>query len=201
MMGLIVKTVNFFTIFFISPMIKQQGLLFADRVKENPSATRDKSIPEPIPAPATATAIRMVATLSRFLHFQGGGAALFCTSDNTLLIGKRAYNPGKGKWSLPGGRLDGIDKGDLEKCAKRELREETGIKIDGRKTKPKGSVNITLPFFQWITYIYFLAKKPRYTLCLEFSEMDWVCLDELQSLPLNFGMKKVIQKIRMLQNS
>ncbi len=43
-----------------------------------------------------------------------------------LLLIKRAQNPFKGHWALPGGFLEIAE--DLEQCAKRELAEETGIR-------------------------------------------------------------------------
>ena len=42
-----------------------------------------------------------------------------------LLLIKRANDPFRGIWALPGGFLD-IDE-DLEACARRELEEETGL--------------------------------------------------------------------------
>jgi len=42
-----------------------------------------------------------------------------------LLLIKRAQEPFRGSWALPGGFLE-IDE-DLECCAKRELQEETGV--------------------------------------------------------------------------
>jgi 8-oxo-dGTP diphosphatase len=52
---------------------------------------------------------------------------LFTLRDGVLsvLLIERAHPPHQGMWALPGGFLE-IDE-DLETCAKRELREETGI--------------------------------------------------------------------------
>lgn len=45
-----------------------------------------------------------------------------------LLLIKRRGQPFEGCWALPGGFLDGTET--LEVCAKRELREETGLTVD-----------------------------------------------------------------------
>lgn len=44
-----------------------------------------------------------------------------------LLLVKRAHEPGKGKWSLPGGR---VEPGETDHSAvQREVREETGLSV------------------------------------------------------------------------
>jgi 8-oxo-dGTP diphosphatase len=52
---------------------------------------------------------------------------VFTISDNKLklLLIKRGQDPYRGSWALPGGFLELNE--DLEECAKRELREETGL--------------------------------------------------------------------------
>ncbi|WP_275096013.1 NUDIX hydrolase [Sedimenticola hydrogenitrophicus] len=53
--------------------------------------------------------------------------AVFALRDQQLqlLLIRRAQEPYKGRWALPGGFLE-IDE-DLDSCAKRELEEETGV--------------------------------------------------------------------------
>jgi 8-oxo-dGTP diphosphatase len=64
----------------------------------------------PYPHPAVTTDIVVFTILAEKLQ---------------ILLIKRAADPYQGFWALPGGFLD-IDE-DLEDCAARELREETGI--------------------------------------------------------------------------
>ncbi len=48
--------------------------------------------------------------------------------DGKILLVKRRYNPGAGRWALPGGVVEAGEY--LEEAVKREVLEETGIDID-----------------------------------------------------------------------
>lgn len=56
------------------------------------------------------------------------GVGVLIKSDNKVLLVKRLQDPGKGKWSIPGGRLKFGEK--LRDAAIREIEEETGLKIE-----------------------------------------------------------------------
>ena len=45
-----------------------------------------------------------------------------------ILLIKRAREPFRGEWATPGGRID--DGETAEQCAKREMKEETGLDIE-----------------------------------------------------------------------
>ncbi len=55
-------------------------------------------------------------------------ATLICPRDDEILFVKRAVEPGKGLWGLPGGFLENGE--NLETGAQRELMEETKLKGD-----------------------------------------------------------------------
>ena len=56
-----------------------------------------------------------------------GVGAVILDGDRVLLI-KRAHEPLKGQWSLPGGRVESGET--LEQAIVREVQEETGLDVD-----------------------------------------------------------------------
>ena len=52
-------------------------------------------------------------------------ATIICFRDNELLLAKRAFNPAKGEWGLPGGFMELNET--LNEAAARELKEETNL--------------------------------------------------------------------------
>ena len=71
------------------------------------------------------------------IHYQNPKptATLICPKDNKILLVKRAFDPGKGEWSLPGGFLEIGET--LEEGAMRELKEETNL--NGKVVKLLGN--------------------------------------------------------------
>lgn len=56
------------------------------------------------------------------------GVGAVVVRDGKALIVKRAHEPRKGEWSLPGGMLDLGES--LEDAARREVKEETGLDVE-----------------------------------------------------------------------
>ena len=72
-------------------------------------------------------AIRYHCKSCNSIHYQNPKptATLICPQNDKILFVKRAYNPGQGEWSLPGGFLELGET--LVDGAKRELKEETNL--------------------------------------------------------------------------
>jgi ADP-ribose pyrophosphatase YjhB (NUDIX family) len=52
---------------------------------------------------------------------------LYVVKDGKVLLVRRGNEPGRGKWSLPGGRIRFGERS--EEAALREMREETGLEV------------------------------------------------------------------------
>jgi len=62
------------------------------------------------------------------------GVGVCVIKDNKVLLGKRKKSHGQGSWHFPGGHLEFNEK--VEDCARREVLEETGIKIKNLRLGP-----------------------------------------------------------------
>ena len=62
------------------------------------------------------------------IHYENPNpaATLFCPKDDYILLVKRAFEPAKGEWCLPGGFMELNET--IEMAAERELLEETALK-------------------------------------------------------------------------
>lgn len=65
-----------------------------------------------------------------------------------ILLIKRAIEPWKDSWALPGGHLDVDSDKSIAHCAQRELKEETNIAVD-------------LDDLNWINYYDEIDRDPR----------------------------------------
>jgi 8-oxo-dGTP diphosphatase len=55
------------------------------------------------------------------------GSAVVVADGQRVLLGQRGKEPNRGKWVLPGGKIEAFET--IEDAAVREIREETGLEI------------------------------------------------------------------------
>ena len=72
---------------------------------------------------------RPVCTKCDYTHFFDPkvAAAMWLTQDNKLLLVRRAIEPAKGLWTIPGGFVDAWET--PAETASRECNEETGLRV------------------------------------------------------------------------
>ena len=141
-----------------------------------------------------------------FRHFLTpvpAAGALVLDGDKRLLIVRRAYEPAKGKWGLPGGVIEPAET--AEAAASRELQEETGVKVPASAFHYLVSLNNEYLFqdFVWPTLdLFFVARLDVTDVPLradpaEVSEARWCPLAEV---PLDdFAFASNAQAVRLLR--
>lgn len=102
---------------------------------------------------------------------------------------------GAGKWSLPGG---GVKIGeDSQKCAERELLEETGIKVQPKQIKHfRNFDNLKQSGmkFNCLTYFVELSSKPTLKLQhFEIADARWIPLLELRRHVINPAALNILE--------
>ena len=128
-------------------------------------------------------------------HPQLAVSAVIFRDDQILLV-RRARSPGKGFYSLPGGRVEFGES--LHAALHREVDEETGLKIEiiglagWREVLPGatgGGHYLIISFAsRWI------AGEP--VLSDEHDDFKWLAPDGLSDLQVTGGLQEVIQSAR-----
>ena len=114
------------------------------------------------------------------------GAVIKDTAGRLLLI-RRGHEPGKGLWSIPGGR---IEPGETDEAALvREVLEETGLvvtagRLIGRVRRPGGASGAVLDIRDYA------AEVTGGTLVAgdDADDAVWAGAADLDSLPLTDGL-------------
>ena len=109
-------------------------------------------------------------------------ASAVCLEDDRVLLARRAIEPYRGFWALPGGFVE-EDEHPLD-TLRREVAEEIGVEVTPRafigswldKYAAKGDPRSTLNLY-WAARV--VAGEPRVS--DEVSEVLWFALDELPS--------------------
>lgn len=126
------------------------------------------------------------------------GVGAVVIKNGKILLIKRAFPPGEGKWSIPGGLVEVGEK--LSAAAEREAEEETGVKIqvlelinvfDMIDKDADGKVQ-----YHYVL-VDFLAKPTggKETASDEAKEVKWVAWDEAKGMDLTNTARKALEEL------
>ena len=113
-------------------------------------------------------------------------------TDSQLLLIKRKNKPFRNCWALPGGFVE--ENEDLVVAAKRELEEETEIKIDSLQQIGTFGKPFRDPRGHMISVAYF-GEVPENTIAIasdDAKEVAWFTINELPILA--FDHQEIIEK-------
>ncbi|MEM3622932.1 MAG: NUDIX hydrolase [Candidatus Bathyarchaeia archaeon] len=133
----------------------------------------------------------------------GVGAVII--QNGKILLEKRKNEPGKGKWSIPGGLVE-LGESALQTVV-REVREETGLEVekpelidvvDNIVRDEDGEIK-----YHFIIIDYFAKLKGGKLKALsDAEELKWVPLDEVEKYDLTQTFRAFIQRNKQkLENS
>jgi mutator protein MutT len=131
------------------------------------------------------------------------GVGALIKKDDSVLLLKREHEPGKGKWSLPGGLVNLGEK--IRNAIKREVEEEVGLRVD---------VVSIVDVFDSIEYdgkrrirfhyvIVGFTVKPvggEVRGSEEASQVKWFRADELKDLEMTSTTRKLLKKVNFLKD-
>jgi len=129
----------------------------------------------------------------------GVGAVLVC--NNRILLEKRKSEPGRGKWSIPGGLVEIGEK--AEQTVIREVKEETNLEVDQPELIDVVN-NITLDEDRRIRYHFIIVdyfvklKGGALKAADDAAELKWVSFDEVGDYDLTRSFKEFFQKNKQL---
>ena len=129
------------------------------------------------------------------------GVGAVIVDEGKLLLVKRGVEPGKGKWSIPGGAVELGEK--VRDAVVREAEEESGLKVEIVIDRPLDTVdNIMMDENKRLQYHYvllqFLIRPKSGTPKSGGDVLDakWVSLDEVETYDLTTSFRSFFKKHR-----
>jgi 8-oxo-dGTP diphosphatase len=122
--------------------------------------------------------------------------AIITDAGGRLLLIRRGHEPGRGLWSLPGGR---VEPGETdEQAVAREVREETGLSV--RPGRLVGTVRRDAPGGRVFDIRDYAAAVTGGTLAAgdDADDARWVGRAELAELPLTHGLADALARWAVL---
>ena len=127
----------------------------------------------------------------------GVGAVII--KDGKILLEKRKNDPGKGKWSIPGGLVELGES--VEQTVIREVKEETGLDVE----KPEHidvvdniirDENDEVKYHFVIIDYFMKLKGGTLKAATDAEELRWVAFDEVQKYDLTKTFRAFFQRNR-----
>ncbi len=128
------------------------------------------------------------------MNFPKVGVGVLVFKENKILLGYRINSHGEASWSPPGGHLEFGE--DPQVCAKRELFEETGLKVESIKTGPwtndifQEDNKHYVSLFMIVKDFYGVEKVMETNKCQKWEWFNFSSLPNPLFLPLKNLLKK-----------
>lgn len=120
------------------------------------------------------------------------GVGVVLIDDGQILLIKRAHEPERGKWAVPGGK---VRKGEtMRAAASRELVEETGLDVEVGELAWVGEVineRVHLVIIDFFGSVVGGRLRPGD----DADEARWVPLDEARNYPLTPTMYQLLDTL------
>lgn len=126
------------------------------------------------------------------------GVGAVAIKNGKILMVKRAFEPGAGKWSVPGGLVELGEK--LSEACAREMEEETGIEcevlelinvFDMIDRDESGKVAYHYVLADFLVKPTGGSERPN----AEVTEMKWVTREEARAMDLTKTARKAIDEL------
>lgn len=115
-------------------------------------------------------------------------AGIFFTDGKKVLLLRKKEGDDKGLWGLPGGTFEASKDSNVFDTAKREVKEETGVRsIPGKKLE---AVFEKTPKVEWTTFIYKIDKPFNVHVSSEHDSHKWTNISDLSSTRLYPSFKE-----------
>lgn len=122
-----------------------------------------------------------------------GSALVVVDDDGRILLARRNKDPERGKWILPGGKVEAFES--VKDAAARELAEETGLEVEvGDQI---GAFEIITPPTQHRLIVYSWARPTGGSLQAgsDVLEPRFLSPDDLRYLDLTDTVRIVLQRV------
>jgi len=127
------------------------------------------------------------------------GVGAIIIRDGKILLEKRKHDPGKGKWSIPGGLVE-LGEG-IEQAVIREVKEETNLDVeeprhidvvDNLQVDDEGRIK-----YHYVIVDYFVKLKGGMLKAgSDADELGWVSLDDVEKYDLTKTFRSFFQSKR-----